>query len=197
MFAKMDFTSGIKVLDLACGTGLVTFELCRLTAANGFVVGLDLSPAMLQIARRKAYRLSLNCPIGFVRAAGEFLPFRSDSFSYVTVGLALRNFGDKLAVFQEARRALLGSGMFLSVDFVLPENSLVRRLHLFNVFHLLPTLGGLVSTNWYRTLTYLANSILISISSDEIRRMLAAAGFRRTFSEKISLGIVALMGGQK
>jgi ubiquinone/menaquinone biosynthesis methyltransferase len=197
MLSKIDFSHEIKVLDLACGTGLVTFELCRLVAANGFVVGLDLSPAMLQIARRKAHRLSLNCPIGFVRAAGEFLPFRSDSFSYVTVGLALRNFGDKLAVFHETRRVLSGFGLFLSVDFVLPENSLVRRLHLFHVFHVLPTLGGLVSNNWHRTLTYLANSIQVSISSDEIRRMLTAAGFRRAFSEKMSLGIVALVGGQK
>ena len=42
LYAKMDFSREIMVLDLACGTGLITFDLSRLVRPNGLVVGLDL-----------------------------------------------------------------------------------------------------------------------------------------------------------
>jgi demethylmenaquinone methyltransferase/2-methoxy-6-polyprenyl-1,4-benzoquinol methylase len=108
MLSKIDFRHEITVLDLACGTGLVTFELGRRAKPGSLVVGLDLSPAMLSIAIRKKTRNLSNCSIEFVRAVGESLPFRDDSFSYITVGLALRNFANKLAVFKDSLRVLMG-----------------------------------------------------------------------------------------
>ncbi len=53
MLSKIDFRHEIMVLDLACGTGLVTFELGHHTKPGSLVVGLDLSPAMLSVAIRK------------------------------------------------------------------------------------------------------------------------------------------------
>ena len=197
MFAKMDFSGEAMMLDLACGTGLVTFELNRVLGEGGFVVGLDLSPAMLSVANRKKPRVRSGLKVDFVRAAGEFLPFRSGTFRYVTVGLALRNFGDKLAAFQEGLRVLLRSGWFLSVDFVRPEKVMVWRLYNFHIFHVLPLLGGLVSSYWKRTLIYLANTILKSASAEETSAALLDAGFQRILSEKITLGVVALVCGQK
>lgn len=196
MFAKMDFSQEVAVLDLACGTGLMTFDLNRLVKPSGWVVGLDLSPAMLGIANRKKH-VSRRCQLDLVRAAGEFLPFREGTFEYVTVGLALRNFGDKLAVFRETRRVLLQSGWFLSIDFVRPGNLLVWRLYNFHIFHVLPTLGGLVSGYWKRTLIYLANTILKAASASEICETLSNIGFRGTLLEEMTLGVVALVGGQK
>ncbi len=197
LYAKMDFSREIMVLDLACGTGLITFDLSRLVRPNGLVVGLDLSPAMLRVAGRKKHRLRGGCQVNFVRAAGEFLPFREGTFRYVTVGLALRNFGDKLAVFRETLRVLLRFGCFLSLDFVRPENVAVWWLYSFHIFHVLPALGGLVSSYWRRTLIYLANTILKSSPTKEISGALSDIGFRRTLSEKITFGLVALVGGQK
>ena len=197
MFAKMDFSRKVVVLDLACGTGLVTFELSRVVRHGGLIVGLDLSPAMLAIANRKKRMLRSGCGVDFVRAAGEFLPFRSATFNYVTVGLALRNFGDKLAVFRDTLRVLLRSGWFLSVDFVRPEKDVVWRLYNFHIFHVLPALGGLVSAYWKRTLIYLANTILKSSSASETSEALVGVGFERTLFEKMTLGVVVLVCGQK
>ncbi len=197
MLSKIDFGSEISVLDLACGTGLVTFELGRRARAGGLVVGLDLSPAMLSVAvRKKAMKLS-NCSIQFVRAVGESLPFREDCFNYVTVGLALRNFANKLAVFKESLRVLTGLGWFFSVDFVHPDNNTVWLIYRFHIFHVLPTLGRIVSSYWNRTLVYLANTILLSTRIPELSNLLEEAGFRSTLVEKMSLGIVALIGGRK
>ena len=197
MFAKMDLSREVMILDLACGTGLVSFELSRLLKHGGVVVGLDLSPSMLKVANRKKHMVRDGFKADFVRAAGEALPFRPKTFEYVTVGLALRNFGDKLAVFRGTHRVLRRSGWFLSVDFVRPEGNIVWRLYNFHIFHVLPLLGGLVSGYWKRTLTYLANTILKSASADETSSALLGAGFKHTFFEKMTLGVVALVCGQK
>jgi demethylmenaquinone methyltransferase/2-methoxy-6-polyprenyl-1,4-benzoquinol methylase len=197
MFARMVFSDKTKVLDVACGTGLVTFNLARLNVSGGYVVGLDPSPSMLRIANRKKHAVRGRCDVDFVRAVGEFLPFRDGTFRYVTVGLALRNLGDKMAVFQESLRVLLQQGWFLSVDFVRPENVLVWRVFRFHIFYVIPALGGLVSAHWKYTLIYLANSILKSTAADEISEALSTIGFQRTFTEEMTLGVVALVGGQK
>ena len=197
MLSKVYFKDEITMLDLACGTGLVTFELGRRANAVSTVVGLDLSPAMLRIAKKNRLRARSNCPIEFVRAVGEFLPFRDDFFNYVTIGLALRNFADKLGMFRESRRVLKRSGCFLSVDFIRPDNRVVWFLYRFHIFRVLPALGRLVSSHWKDTLVYLANSILISTPPREICKLLGQTGFRHTFSDMMSLGIVASIGAQK
>jgi len=197
MLSKMDFSGEARVLDLACGTGLVTFEVARSTPTPRMVVGLDLSPAMLSTARRNKLRERGDCAIEFVRAAGEFLPFRGKLFDYITVGLAMRNFADKLAVFKESQRILRPVGCFLSVDFVRPDSSRVWSLYRFHIFHVLPIMGRAVSSHWKSTLIYLANSIMIAVPPGEICRELREVGFRNTFLEKMSLGIVALIEAQK
>jgi demethylmenaquinone methyltransferase/2-methoxy-6-polyprenyl-1,4-benzoquinol methylase len=197
LFAKMAFFGKTKVLDIACGTGLVTFNLARLNVSDGYVVGLDLSPSMLRVANRKKHAVRGRCEVDFVRAVAEFLPFRDETFRYVTVGLALRNLGDKMAVFRESLRVLIQQGWFLSVDFVRPENVLVWRIFRFHIFSVIPALGGLVSPHWKYTLIYLANSVLKSNSADEISEALSTIGFQHTLKEKMTLGVVALVGGQK
>ncbi len=197
MLSKLDFHHEIMVLDIACGSGLVTFELGHRARTGSLIVGLDLSPAMLSVARRKKTTTQSNCSIEFVRAVGESLPFREGFFNYITVGLALRNFAYKLAVFKESLRVLTRSGWFFSVDFVHPDNNVVWMVYRFHIFHVLPAFGRIVSTYWNRTLIYLANTILISTRVPEICKLLEEAGFRDTFVEKLSLGIVALVGARK
>lgn len=197
LLARIHSVQTRRILDLASGTGLMTFDLARSIKGESLVIGLDPSQSMMKAAIRKKRKLRLGCGLEFVRATGEFLPFRSQTFGYVTVGLALRNFGNKAAVFSESRRVLAPSGWFLSVDFVLPAAALVRRLYLFHIFHVLPALGRLVSSNWHRTLTYLARSIELSTSALGIQRLLSDQGFRQTFHESMTLGVVALIGAEK
>lgn len=185
----------LRILDLACGTGLITFPLQRVMGESGLVVGLDPSISMLQPAvGRKHHNHST---VEFVRAVGEYMPFRDRVFDYETVGLALRNFGDKEMLFKEARRTLVNAGWFFSVDFVLPNRELIRKFYLFYVLKVFPVVGRLISESWYRTFVYLGKSIQLSTPPPEISRMLTATGFRETLIQKITLGVVSLIGGQK
>jgi demethylmenaquinone methyltransferase/2-methoxy-6-polyprenyl-1,4-benzoquinol methylase len=196
MLSRIPLSFATNTLDLACGTGLVTFELSRRIEARGLVVGLDLSPAMLVIAGRKKHMLHIT-NTAFVRAAAEFLPFRDRSFGYVTIGLALRNFGDRISVFRESLRILLTHGWFLSVDFIRPEQRTIWRIYRFHIFHVLPAVARLVSSHWNRTMIYLANTILLSSTPIQISDQLVQAGFRHSFAERITLGVVALVGAQR
>ena len=197
MLSRICHHRAICILDIACGTGLVTFSLSRSMGSGALIIGLDPSMSMLQPALRRKRSTRTSCSIEFVRAAGEFMPFRDGIFEYETIGLALRNFSDKGAMFDEAHRTLTNLGWLLSVDFVLPDKFLIRRLYVFHIINVLPALGRLVSDSWHRTLVYLAKSIQLSASPAEIRKMLSRHDFQRTFSEKMTLGIVALVGGQK
>jgi ubiquinone/menaquinone biosynthesis C-methylase UbiE len=100
-------------------------------------------------------------------------------------------------MFREAIRVILPSGWFLSVDFVRIRNATVGRLYTFHIFRVLPALGSLVSKYWHRTLVYLANSIQVSDSAAEVCQMMREVGFRRAFAQPVTLGVVALVGGQK
>ena len=195
LLSKITRRDSLQILDLACGSGLITFPLQRLVGMNGLVVGLDPSISMLQpaVKRKHAGRV----PVEFVRAVGEFIPFRDNVFDYETVGLAMRNFGDKKAVFREARRTLIDAGWFLSFDFVLPRSSMIRKLYLFYVLKIFPVLGKLVSVSWHRTFVYLGKSIELSSPSSEVCEMLSNSAFRSTFFNEMTLGVVALLGGQK
>jgi demethylmenaquinone methyltransferase/2-methoxy-6-polyprenyl-1,4-benzoquinol methylase len=197
MISKINFHRAARILDLACGTGLVTFTLSRHVNSDDLVVGLDPSSSMLRSAVKKKHEKATKGEIEFIRATGEFMPLRSSVFEYETVGLALRNFGDKSAVFGEAHRTLGDSGWFLCVDFVVPTNSLIRKLYMFQIFNLLPAIGRLVSSHWQWTLRYLAKSIQLSATPAETCKSMSEQGFQRTFSEKITLGVVVLIGGRK
>jgi demethylmenaquinone methyltransferase/2-methoxy-6-polyprenyl-1,4-benzoquinol methylase len=195
MFARITRRESMRILDLACGTGLVTFPLQQLVGPWGLVVGLDTSVSMLQPAVRRKHPKGV--PVELVRAVGESMPFRDGVFDYETVGLALRNFGDKEAMFREAHRTLADAGWFLSVDFVLPNRSLIRRLYMFYVLKVFPALGRLVSESWFRTLVYLGKSIQLSTPPGVVCKMLSGSGFRQTLFQRLTLGVVVLVGGQK
>src|SRR6266849_4282837 len=104
---------GIHALDLATGTGDIAFEL---SSKGAHVVGLDLTPRMIQLARAKTLRECRervagvgNSPPGAPRfLVGDMLalPFRPASFDLVTTGYGLRNVPDLTGALEEIRRVL-------------------------------------------------------------------------------------------
>jgi demethylmenaquinone methyltransferase/2-methoxy-6-polyprenyl-1,4-benzoquinol methylase len=115
---------GARALDLACGTGDIGFQL----AARGVrTTGLDVTHRMLQLARSKrkpADRLY------FVRGDMMALPFPDAHFNLVTSGYGIRNVPAIEPALREIHRVLEPGGLFLSLDFNRPENSLVRAVYL-------------------------------------------------------------------
>lgn len=113
---------GHRVLDLACGTGDLTFGAA---AAGAQVVGLDVTFRMLELARlRGAGRPT------WIQGDMQSLPFPDASFDIVTTGYGLRNVPDLRGSIGEIRRVLRPGGMLVSLDFNRPSNRLLRTIYL-------------------------------------------------------------------
>jgi ubiquinone/menaquinone biosynthesis C-methylase UbiE len=80
--------SGIQVLDIATGTGMVAIEAAQIVGTEGRVIGIDISTGMVDIARQKAQALGLQ-NIEFQLADGEALDFPPNTFDYIFCSSAL------------------------------------------------------------------------------------------------------------
>jgi SAM-dependent methyltransferase len=98
---------GERVLDVACGTGIVTRLAAERVGADGAVAGVDINPGMLGVARSAA-RPELG--IDWHEASAEALPFQDGTFDVVLCQMGLQFFPDKLAALRQARRVLVPGG---------------------------------------------------------------------------------------
>jgi ubiquinone/menaquinone biosynthesis C-methylase UbiE len=102
--------AGEHVLDIACGTGLVTFPLARAVTASGRVVATDISEAMIEIIRREAEKRSL-AQIDAFRADAETMESLPDnSFDLVTCALGFMYFPEPDKAMAEILRVLKPGG---------------------------------------------------------------------------------------
>ena len=114
-----------RVLDLACGTGDLTFAAAPHVRR---AIGLDVTFRMVQLAGRKTNEQSV---LGSFLAGDMLaLPFRDATFDVVTVGYGLRNVPDLDVALAEIHRVLAPGGRVLSLDFNRPRNPAVRAVYL-------------------------------------------------------------------
>jgi len=103
--------SGERVIDVACGTGIVARIAAAHVGPSGTVVGVDLNPGMLSVARSVALTASQSAaPLKWQKASADKLPFPSASFDVVYCQLGLQFFADRPAAVREMRRALGAGG---------------------------------------------------------------------------------------
>lgn len=115
-----------RVLDIACGTGDVTFMAGAL-ARRGEVIGTDINPSMMQLAESK--RPPGSGHVSFREADAGALPFADASFDRVTCVYAGRGFPDWPAVVSEAFRVLRPGGTFWNLDFARPGNAVWDKMY--------------------------------------------------------------------
>lgn len=99
---------GDRVLDIACGTGIVARTAASRLGSNGRVTGLDAAPAMVDAARRLADRAGLHIDWHVGRA--EALPLADATFDLVFCQAALMFFDDRATALAEMRRVLAPGG---------------------------------------------------------------------------------------
>lgn len=95
---------GQRVLDVACGTGALTVAVAGRVSPGGSVLGLDIHPEMLAVARRK------HPEIEWHEGRAESLPFADASFDAVVSQFGLMFFDDRVAALREMQRVLRPGG---------------------------------------------------------------------------------------
>lgn len=116
MLVAAGLAEGEHVLDVACGTGLLSFEAARLVGASGHVTGVDLSGKMVEVARRAARSGAGPAvpDIVFHRMDAQKLEFPAGSFDVVLCGLGLMYVPDPAAAVMEMQRVLRPGGRFVA-----------------------------------------------------------------------------------
>jgi len=102
---------GDRVLDVACGTGIVARLVADRVGPTGAVVGVDLNPGMLKVARAVCSRGSDSSRlIEWREASADKLPFPNASFNVAYCQLGLQFFADRAAALREMHRVLAAGG---------------------------------------------------------------------------------------
>jgi ubiquinone/menaquinone biosynthesis C-methylase UbiE len=103
--------AGARVLDVACGTGVVARLASQRVGATGSVAGLDVNPGMLAVARSVA---AAGAAIEWHQSDAQDIPFADDAYDVALCQLGLQFFADRSAALREVRRVLAPGGRLVA-----------------------------------------------------------------------------------
>ena len=189
--ADADPRPGERALDLACGTGDISFEIAERGAR---VIGLDITARMIEIARAKSR-------IGRARAVflvGDMmsLPFPDGRFDVATVGYGIRNVPTIDIALGEIYRVLTPGGRVLSLDFNRPPNRMIRAVYL-AYLTVVGSALGLVLHRDPDTYRYIPESIRRYPGAPGVAAAMRRLGFREVSYIPLLGGLMAINRGSK
>jgi len=162
LIAAADLRPGERVLDVACGTGVVTRLAAERVGTAGAVTGLDINPGMLAVA---ASVTPLAMPIAWLEASAGAMPFSDGAFDVVLCQMGLQFFADKLAALREMRRVLAPDGRaVVTVPGPIPP--------LFTI------MTDAVGRHLGRTAASFGELVFSMHDEDELKELLHSVGFR-------------------
>jgi demethylmenaquinone methyltransferase / 2-methoxy-6-polyprenyl-1,4-benzoquinol methylase len=177
-----------KLLDIACGTGDLSFEAIR-QIPDAQIFGVDLAKPMLDLFQQKidAHGANIRISEGDVEA----LEFPDSSFDAVTIGFGTRNFTNLDIAFKEIHRVLKPGGIFVNLELSRPRQFPMKQLYTFYSKYILPVVGKAVSKH-DEAYAYLPDSISRFPEREKIVEMLRVAGFADARWKDLTAGIVTM-----
>lgn len=184
------------VLDIAGGTGDVTFTMAR-EKRPAHIQCTDLVPEMLEVARAHYDEgASAGVPVDFQVVDAQDIPYDDASYDVITMAYGIRNMPDRPRALVEMLRVLKPGGALVCLEFSTPPNGLWRALYSFYLKHLIPFWGGLI-TGDREGFVYLARSIKAFPDQKGLAQMMRDAGFVDVTWKNYTGGIAAVHVARK
>ncbi len=178
--------SNQKVLDLACGTGILSLGIAKKVSS---VAGIDLIEESVGIARDKANSSSIR-NASFIVSAAETIPYTEKQFDLVTASY-LPKYGDLEKIVVEIARVLKPNGRIVMHDFAYPSNFLMKVL--WKVYFKILRLAGRFVPSWEEVFQELDNVIYRSRWIDELRTALLRNHFKEIQIRRLTFGTAAIV----
>ena len=181
------FDSNLKVLDVCSGTGDIAIAL---NAKGCQMTGLDFSPAMLEVAKKK-------CPSGITWIQGNAmnLPFEDNSFDGACISFGLRNTPDYEKVLLEMKRVVKPGGTIACLDSFVPDNGFIKFFYNIYFKGIMPHIGG--KNEHKEEYDWLANSTEMFLRSKELKTLFEKVGIKNVEVKKMMCGACCLHKGMK
>lgn len=186
--ARLD--RGGVALDVACGTGKLTADLAAAVGPEGRVVGVDLSPGMLDEARRAFGSLP---GVEFVLGNALALPVADASFDAATIAFGLRNLSSFEDGFRELARAVRSGGRVVCLELSVPRPRFMGSVYR-GIFRISAPVAGAVFRR-RAAYSYLPHSLDGFPAPEVIAETMRRAGLEDVWFKRFALGAVALHVG--
>lgn len=184
---RIGLAPGMKLLDLASGTGVVARAAAEVTGDARSIVGMDASLGMLHSGRTSSSKVQ--CP-------AESLSVRDATFDRVSIGFALRHFADLATVFGECHRVLKPGGKLLILEITAPESRLARAALGIYMGRFAPAVIRLRNRKAAELFRYYWETTRDCVRPEVILDALRAAGFEDVQRNK-ALGIFSEYSGAR
>ena len=184
-----------KVLDLAGGTGDMVKLMRNKVGEEGLIVLSDINRSMLEEGRDRLINDGVE-GINIAQIDAQFIPFKDETFDLITIAFGLRNVTDKDKAMRSMRRALKKGGKLIVLEFSKPTNEIFREIYDVFSFEIIPKIGELIA-NTEESYRYLAESIRMHPTQEELKTMMEEAGFKDCNYENLTNGVVAIHSGVK
>lgn len=184
-----------QVLDIATGTGDLALEINKQLQPQ-HIIGIDISPGMLDIGRQKIEKLQLQSIIELMEGDSEALPFEDNSFDAVTVAFGVRNFAHIEKGLSEMLRVLRPGGQCMILEFSKPQTFPFKQGFQFYFRFILPVIGRITSKD-KRAYKYLFESVQAFPEGKEFVSLLEGIGFKNVRLRQLTMGVCSIYQAEK
>lgn len=182
------------ILDMATGTGDLAIELTKMNCTK--IIGVDISPKMLEIGLKKVEKKKLQEKITLQAGNSQSINFDESYFDAVTCAFGVRNFEKLELGLSEIYRVLKPNGNIAVLEFSKPKNNFFAWIYKFYFHNVLPLLGKLVSKSDF-AYKYLPQSVEQFPEGEKFMEIMKNVKFKNTKYKALSFGIATLYTAQK
>ena len=178
-----------KILDIATGTGDLAINMTKTGATE--IIGLDISPGMLEVGKRKISEKKLGETIKMIVGDSENLPFEANSFDAITVAFGVRNFENLEKGLAEIYRVLKPGGSFVVLETSIPTKTPFKQGYKFYTKFILPAIGKLFSKD-RSAYAYLSESAAAFPHGIQFNNILDKIGFIGIDNRPQTFGVASI-----
>lgn len=189
-------TRPFLLLDLAGGTGDVSFRVVRAGGEGTRAIVADINTDMLEVGRERAQKAGLDDRVSFQEANAEALPFPDATFDAVTIAFGIRNVPRIPVALKEMRRVLKPGGTAYVLEFSQVDVPLLDKIYELYSFKVIPAVGQRVAGD-AEPYQYLVESIRRFPPPEAFALMMREAGFARVAFTSMTGNVVALHSGTR